>query len=151
MSVNNSLVCQLLYKYGNKDQKQKYLLKLASGKWLGSFSLSEPQSGSDASNMRTFAKKDGNHYLINGTKNWVTNGISSDIVILMCVTEKDVGYKGITAFIIEKGIIHTERLKDLFFSKFSQTHSADILSDKCKKNIASIAIVKFSFRLHDER
>ena len=104
MSVNNSLVCQLLYKYGNKDQKQKYLLKLASGKWLGAFSLSEPQSGSDASNMRTFAKKDGNHYVINGTKNWVTNGISSDIVILMCVTEKDVGYKGISAFIIEKGI-----------------------------------------------
>ena len=70
MSVNNSLVCQLLYKYGNEDQKQKYLTKLTSGKLLGAFSLSEPQSGSDASNMRTFAKRDGDIYIINGTKNF---------------------------------------------------------------------------------
>jgi alkylation response protein AidB-like acyl-CoA dehydrogenase len=103
MSVNNSLVCQLLYLYGSEKQKQKYLTKLASGEWLGAFSLSEPQSGSDASNMRTFAKRDGNQYIINGTKNWVTSGISSDIVLLMCLTEKDVGSKGISAFIVEKG------------------------------------------------
>ncbi|HIA94447.1 MAG TPA: acyl-CoA dehydrogenase, partial [Candidatus Marinimicrobia bacterium] len=70
---------------------------------LGAYSLSEPQSGSDASNMRTFAKKEGNHYIINGTKNWVTNGINSDIVILFCLTEKGAGYKGISAFVVEKG------------------------------------------------
>ena len=104
MSVNNSLVCQLLYKFGTEEQKQKYLTKLAGGEWLGAFSLSEPQSGSDASNIRTFAKRDGDHYIINGTKNWVTNGITSDVVLLMCLTEKGIGNKGISTFIVEKGI-----------------------------------------------
>ena len=103
MSVNNSLVCQLLVDYGTDEQKEKYLTPIANGEKIGAYSLSEPQSGSDASNMRTFAKKDGNHYVVNGTKNWVTNGINSDVVILFCVTEKDAGYKGISAFVIEKG------------------------------------------------
>jgi len=103
MSVNNSLVCQLFTDYGTHDQKEKYLKPLANGDMLGAYSLSEPQSGSDASNMLTFAKKDGDHYVINGTKNWVTNGITSDIVVLFCLTEKAIGYKGITAFVIEKG------------------------------------------------
>ncbi len=102
-SVNNSLVCQLLYKYANDDQKEKYLKKLASGEWLGAFSLSEPQSGSDASNMLTFAKKEGNDYIINGTKNWVSNGINCDAVIVFVMTEKGVRYKGISTFLIEKG------------------------------------------------
>jgi len=103
MSVNNSLVCQLLLDYGTVEQKEEYLRPLASGKKLGAYSLSEPQSGSDASNMKTFAEKDGNEFILNGTKNWVTNGINSDIVIVFCVTEKNVGYKGISAFIIKKG------------------------------------------------
>jgi len=103
MSVNNSLVCQLFVDYGTEEQKEKYLKPLAIGEKLGAYSLSEPQSGSDASNMRTFAKKEGDHYVINGTKNWVTNGISSDIVALFCVTEKGAGYKGISAFAVEKG------------------------------------------------
>ena len=105
MSVNNSLVCQLLVDYGTEDQKEKYLKSLAIGEKLGAYSLSEPESGSDASNMRTFAKKEGNHYVINGTKNWVTNGINGDIVILFCMTEKNVGYKGISAFVVEKGTL----------------------------------------------
>jgi len=132
MSVNNSLVCQLLYKYGNEDQKQKYLTKLASGKLLGAFSLSEPQSGSDASNMRTFAKRDGDNYIINGTKNFVTNGISSDIVILMCMTEKDVGYKGISAFIIEKSFegFSTGKKEDKLGIRGSDT--CDLYFDDCK-------------------
>jgi len=103
MSVNNSLVCQLFVDYGTEDQKEKYLKPLALGEKLGAYSLSEPESGSDASNMRTFAKKEGDHYVINGTKNWVTNGINGDIVILFCMTEKSVGYKGISAFVVEKG------------------------------------------------
>ena len=103
MSVNNSLVCQLFVDYGTEDQKEKYLKPLAIGEKLGAYSLSEPESGSDASNMRTFAKKEGDHYVINGTKNWVTNGINGDIVILFCMTEKSVGYKGISAFVVEKG------------------------------------------------
>ena len=103
MSVNNSLVCYLLEKFGSNFLKEKYLKPLASGKKLGAFSLSEPQSGSDASNMRTIAKKEGNHYIISGTKNWVTNGINSNYVILFAVTEKGIGYKGVSCFIVEKG------------------------------------------------
>ena len=105
MSVNNSLVCQLFVDYGTEDQKEKYLKPLAIGEKLGAYSLSEPESGSDASNMRTFAKKEWDHYVINGTKNWVTNGINGDIVILFCMTEKSVGYKGISAFVVEKGTL----------------------------------------------
>ena len=103
MSVNNSLVCQVLLDWGTEAQKHQFLKPLAAGEKLGAYSLSEPQSGSDASNMRTYAEKDGNHYIINGTKNWVTSGINSDIVILFCLTQKGLGAKGISAFVIEKG------------------------------------------------
>ena len=103
MSVNNSLVCYLLEKFASDHINGKYLKPLASGDKLGAFSLSEPQSGSDASNMQTIANKKGDHYLISGIKNWVTNGINSDYVILFAVTEKGVGHKGISCFIVEKG------------------------------------------------
>ena len=102
MSVNNSLVCYLIEHFRNDFQKEKYLTKLALGEKLGAFSLSEPQSGSDASNMLTTAKKEGENYIINGTKNWVTNGINSDIVLVFAVTEKGVGHKGVSCFIVEK-------------------------------------------------
>ena len=82
MSVNNSLVCQVLLDWGTDAQKSKFLNPLASGLKLGAYSLSEPQSGSDASNMKTFARRESSDFVINGTKNWVTNGKSSDIVIL---------------------------------------------------------------------
>ena len=104
MSVNNSLVCFLLEKFGNDFQKEKYLKPLAGGKMIGAYSLSEPQSGSDASNMKTIAKRDGDSYVVTGTKNWVTNGINSDIVMLFAVTETGVGHKGISCFIVEKGL-----------------------------------------------
>ncbi len=102
MSVNNSLVCYLLEKYGSDFIKTNYLSKLASGEKLGAFSLSEPQSGSDASNMNTIAIKDGDHYIVNGTKNWVTNGLHSDYVILFAITEQGVGHKGISCFLVDK-------------------------------------------------
>ena len=102
MSVNNSLVCSLLSKFGNEEQKEKYLKRLAKGELLGAFSLSEPQSGSDASNMLAFAQKDGDHYVLNGTKNWVTNGKNSDLVIVAALTQKGVGHKGISCFIVDK-------------------------------------------------
>ncbi len=102
MSVNNSLVCYLLEKYGSDKIKNKYLPELASGKKLGAFSLSEPQSGSDASNMKAIAERSGDYYILNGTKNWVTNGIKSDYVIVFAVTEKDVGYKGVSCFLVDK-------------------------------------------------
>ena len=102
MSVNNSLVCYLLNKYGSDFIKDKYLSKLAKGDKLGAFSLSEPQSGSDASNMKTYANLNGNNYILSGTKNWVTNGINCDYVIVFALTTKDVGHKGISCFIVEK-------------------------------------------------
>ena len=103
MSVNNSLVCYLIEKYASTFLKEKYLKQLTTGKKLGAFSLSEPQSGSDASNMNTFAKFDGTSYILNGAKNWVTNGINSDYIIVFALTEKGIGHKGISCFIIEKG------------------------------------------------
>jgi len=102
MSVNNSLVCYLIEKFGSEKLKKKYLSRLATGEKLGAFSLSEPQSGSDASNMKAIAEKDGDYYVLNGTKNWVTNGIKSNYVIVFAVTEKDVGYKGVSCFLVEK-------------------------------------------------
>ncbi|MEC7746053.1 MAG: acyl-CoA dehydrogenase family protein [Candidatus Neomarinimicrobiota bacterium] len=104
MSVNNSLVCQLLADWGTNVQKDQYLKTLASGIKLGAYSLSEPQSGSDASNLRTHARRKNGHYIINGTKNWVTNGINSDVVVMFCLTDEDLGSKGISAFIVDKGM-----------------------------------------------
>ena len=104
VSVNNSLVCQIFVNYGNDWQKETYLTKLASGQQLGAFSLSEPQSGSDASNMHTIAEKSGKYYILNGTKNWVTSGINSDVVIVMALTDKSAGYNGISAFIVPKDL-----------------------------------------------
>ena len=102
MSVNNSLACQVLFDWGTEFQKNKFLKPLASGKKLGSYSLSEPQSGSDASNIRTHAELDGDSYIINGVKNWVTSGENSDLVIFFCVTNKKSPSNGISAFIVEK-------------------------------------------------
>ena len=102
MSVNNSLVCSIFQKYATEEQKEKYLKPLAQGQKIGCFSLSEPQSGSDASNMKTYAVQDGDDFIISGTKNWVTNGINADVVMLFCVTEKNVGHKGISCFIVDK-------------------------------------------------
>ncbi len=132
MSVNNSLVCQIFMDWCNEEQKEKYLTKLSTGEWLGAFSLSEPQSGSDASNMRTTAERDGDYYILNGTKNWVTNGISSDVIIVFSVTEKNVGYKGISAFIVEKGTpgLTTGKKEDKLGIRGSDT--CELYFDNCK-------------------
>lgn len=104
MSVNNSLVCYGLAEYGTEDQKSRYLRDLAAGKKLGAFALSEPEAGSDASNQRTTAVRDGEFYLLNGTKNWITNGSTADLVIVMAASDRSKGPKGISALIVEKGI-----------------------------------------------
>ncbi len=103
MSVNNSLVCWGIEKYGTDDQKQKYLPKLASGEWIGSFCLSEPEAGSDATHQRTTAVDMGDHYVLNGVKNWITNGSTSSLHIVIAQTHPEKGYKGINAFIVEAG------------------------------------------------
>jgi alkylation response protein AidB-like acyl-CoA dehydrogenase len=104
MSVNNSLVCWGLEKYGTEEQKQKYLVDLASGKKIGAFCLSEPEAGSDATSQRTTAIDKGDHYLLNGTKNWITNGSSASTYLVIAQTDVEKGHKGINAFIIERGM-----------------------------------------------
>jgi hypothetical protein len=94
MSVNNSLVCYGINKDGSTEQKERYLKDLASGRKLGAFALSEPEAGSDASNQRTIALRDGDRYILNGTKNWITNGSSADIVLVMAATDREKGAKG---------------------------------------------------------
>ena len=104
VSVNNSLVCYGIQAYGNEEQKQKYLPKLASGEFIGAFCLSEPEAGSDATSQKTTAIDKGDYYLLNGTKNWITNGGRSDVYLVIAQTDKDKGSHGINAFIIEKGM-----------------------------------------------
>lgn len=102
MSVNNSLVCWGMETYGTEDQKQRYLKDLATGKKLGAFALSEPEAGSDATNQRTTAVREGDYYILNGTKNFITNGSQADVVLVMASTDRTKGAKGVSAFIVEK-------------------------------------------------
>ncbi|AVI50141.1 acyl-CoA dehydrogenase [Pukyongia salina] len=102
VSVNNSLVCWGLETYGTEAQKEKYLTKLATGESIGAFCLSEPEAGSDATSQRTTAIDKGDHYLLNGTKNWITNGGSADYHLVIAQTDREKGHRGINAFIVEK-------------------------------------------------
>ena len=101
MSVNNSLVCWGLETYGTEEQKQQYLTKLAPGEWVGAFCLSEPEAGSDATSQRTTAVDMGDHYVLNGTKNWITNGGTSQVHLVIAQTHPEKGHRGINAFIVE--------------------------------------------------
>jgi alkylation response protein AidB-like acyl-CoA dehydrogenase len=132
MSVNNSLVCQIFLDWANDNQRKKYLTKLATGEYIGAFSLSEPQSGSDASNMKTFAKKDGDSYILNGTKNWVTNGLTSNIVIVMIPTTKGIGYKGISCFIVEDGMPGFSRGRKENKLGIRGSETCEIYFDNCR-------------------
>jgi butyryl-CoA dehydrogenase len=102
MSVNNSLVCDPILRYGNDDQRRRYLTPLAQGKRLGCFALSEPGSGSDAAGMRCTALRDGDHYVLNGTKNWITNGSEADVCVLIAHTNPAERHKGISALIVDR-------------------------------------------------
>jgi alkylation response protein AidB-like acyl-CoA dehydrogenase len=104
MSVNNSLVCWGLEQFGNEEQKQKYLVPLAKGEVIGAFCLSEPEAGSDATSQRTTAIDMGDHYLLNGTKNWITNGGTASTYLVMAQTDAAKGHKGINCLIVEKGM-----------------------------------------------
>ncbi len=104
VSVNNSLVCWGLEKYGNEFQKEKYLRKLATGENIGAFCLSEPEAGSDATSQQTTAEDKGDYYLLNGTKNWITNGGRSDTYLVIAQTHPELAHKGINCLIVEKGM-----------------------------------------------
>ena len=102
MSVNNSLVCWGLEHFGTEEQKQKYLIPLATGEIIGAFCLSEPEAGSDATSQKTTAIDMGDHYLVNGTKNWITNGSNASVYLVICQTDVEKGHKGINALIMDK-------------------------------------------------
>lgn len=102
MSVNNSLVCWGIEKYGSEEQKEKYLTRLAAGEIIGAFCLSEPEAGSDATSLRTTAVDQGEFYLLNGTKNWITNGNSASAYIVMAQSHPETGHQGVNAFIVER-------------------------------------------------
>ncbi|MEZ4800831.1 MAG: acyl-CoA dehydrogenase [Flavobacteriales bacterium] len=104
MSVNNSLVCYGLEAFGTEEQKQKYLVPLAKGEKIGAFCLSEPEAGSDATSQRTTAVDMGDHYLLNGTKNWITNGGTASIYLVIAQTNPELGHRGINALIVERGM-----------------------------------------------
>ena len=125
MSVNNSLVCWGLGTYGSQEQKDKYLRKLASGEIIGAFCLSEPEAGSDATSQQTTAIEKEDYYLLNGTKNWITNGNSASIYLVIAQTDPSLGHKGINAFIVEKetnGVIVGKK-EDKLGIRGSDTHS----------------------------
>ena len=104
MSVNNSLVCWGLEQFGTEEQKQKYLVPLAKGEIIGAFCLSEPEAGSDATSQRTTAIDKGDHYVLNGTKNWITNGGTASVYLVMAQTDVEKGHRGINCLIVEKGM-----------------------------------------------
>lgn len=125
MSVNNSLVCWGLETYGSEEQKQKYLVPLAKGEIWGAFCLSEPEAGSDATSQRTTAVDMGDHYLLNGTKNWITNGGTGSVYLVIAQTYPDKGHKGINAFIVEKSWpgVTVGKKEDKMGIRGSDTHS----------------------------
>lgn len=122
-SVNNSLVCYTLMKFGTEEQKQKYLVPVAGGRQIGAYSLTEPMSGSDAGTMRSRAVLEGDSYIIDGTKSWVSNGTAADFIILFTMTNPEKKHRGITAFIVESGQpgLHTGRKEDKLGIRASAT------------------------------
>ena len=125
MSVNNSLVCWGLEKFGTEEQKEKYLKRLATGSIIGAFCLSEPEAGSDATSQRTTAEDKGDHYLLNGTKNWITNGNSASVYLVIAQTHPEIKHKGINALIVEKGMhgFTVGKKEDKMGIRGSDTHS----------------------------
>ncbi|WP_445749632.1 acyl-CoA dehydrogenase [Polaribacter sp.] len=135
VSVNNSLVCYGLEAYGTEAQKQKYLTQLATGESIGAFCLSEPEAGSDATSQATTAIDMGDYYLLNGTKNWITNGGRSDVYLVIAQTDKAKGHRGINAFIVEKGMegFHIGPKEDKLGIRGSDTHTLQFNEVKVPK------------------
>ena len=136
MSVNNSLVCWGLENFGNDGQKEKYLKKLATGEKIGAFCLSEPEAGSDATSQRTTAEDKGDHYLLNGTKNWITNGNTASIYVVIAQTDAEKKHKGINALIVEKGAagLVVGKKEDKMGIRGSDTHSLMFTDVKVPKS-----------------
>jgi butyryl-CoA dehydrogenase len=132
MSVNNSLVCDPLYKFGSEAQKKEFLAPLASGRELGCFGLTEPASGSDASHMETVAEDKGDHWIVNGAKNWITNGPHADTIILFIANDRAAGARGTTALIVKKGTPgFTQNPRDHKLG-IHAAHSCTVYFENCK-------------------
>lgn len=151
MSVNNSLVCWGLEKYGTEEQKDQYLKRLTTGEVLGAFCLSEPEAGSDATSQRTTAIDKGDYYLLNGTKNWITNGGTAGVYIVMAQTHPEKSHKGINALIVEKGMdgFVVGKKEDKLGIRGSDTHSLMFSDVKVpKKNRIGEDGFGFSFAMN---
>ena len=147
MSVNNSLVCSGIEARGTEEQKQKYLPLLTSGEWLGAFCLSEPEAGSDATQQRTTAEQNGDHYIINGTKNWITSGGKSKLHIVMAQSHKELRHRGINAFLVEADSpgISVGAKEDKLGIRSSDTHSI-MYSDVAVPNANRIGEDGYGFK-----
>jgi len=132
MSVQNSIVCETLYKYGTEEQKQKFLVPLASGEMIGAFGLTEPDAGSDPVSQQTTALRDGDQYIINGTKRFITTGKNSKVVLVTAKTDESKGHRGISCFVIPKGTpgLIVGRMEDKMGLRASDT--TDIILENCR-------------------
>jgi alkylation response protein AidB-like acyl-CoA dehydrogenase len=132
MSVHNSICCGSLMRFGTEEQKQKYLVPMAKGQFIASFALSEPEAGSDPASMATTAEKDGDFYILNGTKRWITGGATSGLFIVLAKTDPDAGHRGISAFLVTKDMegFSTGRLEDKMGQCASDT--TDLLFSNCR-------------------
>ena len=132
VAAHNSLCTGHIYYHGTEEQKKKYLPKLASGEWIGAWGLTEPNTGSDAMRMKTTAVKEGNEWVINGAKNWITHGLSGDVAVVLVRTGDLLDSNGITAFIIEKGTpgFSAVKIKDKFGVRASET--AELIFDNVR-------------------
>lgn len=147
MSANNSLVCWGIEKYGTEEQKQKYLPKITSGEWIGSFCLSEPEAGSDATHQRTEAKLEGDHYILNGVKNWITNAGKSKVHVVMAQSDKEKRHHGINVFIVDAALegVTIGAKEDKLGIRSSDTHS--IMYSNVKVPVANrIGVDGFGFK-----
>jgi len=138
MSVQNSIVCDSIYRFGNEEQKEKYLKPLAEGSLIGAFALTEPGAGSDAVRQSTTADRDGNFYILNGTKRFITSGKNSDTVIVTAKTDETLRHKGISAFIVKKGTpgFIVGDIEDKMGLKASDT--TDLIFENCKVPASSL-------------
>jgi len=138
VAAHNSLCTGHIYYHGSEDQKKKYLPKLASGEWIGAWGLTEPNTGSDAMRMKTVAKKEGDYWVINGAKNWITHGLSGDVAVVLVRTGELLDSNGITAFIIEKGTpgFSAVKIKDKFGVRASET--AELIFDNVRVHESNV-------------
>lgn len=132
MSINNSMVCDLMYTFGTEEQKRRFLIPLARGEKLGCFCLSEPDAGSDAGNLRVTALADGDHFVLNGVKNFITNGKEADVAIVFATVDRRLKHKGISAFVVEKGTPGFQVLKEEDKLGIRGTSTCQLLFEDCR-------------------